>query len=100
MHERNLYVFIASVAEEAINNTQIPNSEIIGFFLTKKLLQLITSLRKILINKTNAFNLNCWDQFTQSKEYKDIFAYITKEYDVFKVYFDSILEKVNSSSKF
>ena len=39
LHERNIYVFLASVAEESMNNTVIENYEIVGFLLVKKLLQ-------------------------------------------------------------
>jgi serine/threonine-protein kinase ULK/ATG1 len=39
LHERNIYVFLASVAEDAINNPSLKYSEIVGFLLVKKLLQ-------------------------------------------------------------
>jgi len=39
LHERNIYVFLASVAEDAINNEFLPLSNITGFLLVKKLLQ-------------------------------------------------------------
>lgn len=90
LHERNIYVFLASVAEEAMNNTGIENYDIVGFLLVKKLLQLIDFLKTSLVEKQNVFNLEYWDQFIQTKDYKDIQTYIAKEYDVFKVYFDSI----------
>ena len=35
-----------------------------------------------------------WDQFVITKDYKDIQTYISKEYDVFKVYFDSMHDKI------
>ena len=35
----------------------------------------------------NVFNLELWDIFVESKDFKDIFMYIEKEYDVFKLYF-------------
>jgi len=38
LHERNIYVFLASVAEDAMNNNHLKNSDIVGFFLVKKLL--------------------------------------------------------------
>ena len=38
LHERNIYVFLASVAEDAINNPNLKYSEIVGFLLVKKLL--------------------------------------------------------------
>jgi len=39
LHERNIYVFLASVAEDAINNSNLKYSEIVGFLLVKKLIQ-------------------------------------------------------------
>jgi len=39
LHERNIYVFLASVAEDAINNSNLKYSEIVGFLLIKKLIQ-------------------------------------------------------------
>jgi len=38
LHERNIYVFLASVAEDAMNNNHLKNSDIVGFLLVKKLL--------------------------------------------------------------
>ena len=39
LHERNIYVFLASVAEDAINNSNLKYSEIVGFLLVKKIIQ-------------------------------------------------------------
>jgi serine/threonine-protein kinase ULK/ATG1 len=41
-------VFLASVAEEAMNNQTIDNYDITGFLLVKKLLQLIDFLKTLL----------------------------------------------------
>lgn len=38
LHERNIYVFLASVAEEAVNLGMLKHSELVGFLLVKKLL--------------------------------------------------------------
>ncbi|CAD8147889.1 unnamed protein product [Paramecium octaurelia] len=95
LHERNIYVFLASVAEEAMNNMTIQNYDVTGFLLVKKLLQLIDFLKTILQDKQNYYQLEFWEQFTQSKDYKDIHTYISKEFDVFKSYFDSIYEKIS-----
>ena len=40
-----------------------------------------------------------WEQFVITKDYKDIQTYISKEYDVFKVYFDSMHDKIQQSPK-
>jgi len=46
LHYRNIYVFLASVAEDAIKNTQLPSSCLCSFFLVKKLIILADSLTK------------------------------------------------------
>ncbi|CAD8146933.1 unnamed protein product [Paramecium octaurelia] len=101
LHERNIYVFLASVAEEAMNNQTIQNYDVTGFFLVKKLLQQIDFLKTIILeNKQNVYGLEFWEQFTQSKDYKDIHTYISKEFDVFKSYFDSIYEKLSEQIQY
>lgn len=45
LHYRNIYVFLASLAEETMNNTNIRMSEIAGYLLVKKLLALIQWLK-------------------------------------------------------
>ena len=67
LHERNIYVFLASVAEDAMNNTNIKSSDIVGFLLVKKLLQLVDQLATNMKARKNIFNLELWDQFVQSK---------------------------------
>lgn len=57
LHERNIYVFLASVAEEAMTNSSIKNFDIVGFLLVKKLLQLIDFLKSILQDRLNVYNL-------------------------------------------
>jgi serine/threonine-protein kinase ULK2 len=94
LHERNIYVFLASVAEDAMGNGTNPYSEILGFLLVKKLLSLIDNLKTQLAVRANLFKLIGWDKFIISKDFNDIFAYISKEYDIFKVYFDQLYEKM------
>ncbi|CAK70691.1 unnamed protein product (macronuclear) [Paramecium tetraurelia] len=95
LHERNIYVFLASVAEEAMSNQTIQNYDVTGFLLVKKLLLQIDFLKTFLQNKQNVYGLEFWEQFTLSKDYKDIHTHISKEFDVFKSYFDSIYEKLS-----
>ena len=57
LHERNIYVFLASVAEEAMTNSQIRNFDIVGFLLVKKLLQLIDFLKSTLQERMNVYKL-------------------------------------------
>lgn len=45
LHERNIYVFLASVAEDAMNNaTILKNAEFVGFLLVKKLVQTVEGM--------------------------------------------------------
>ena len=67
LHERNVYVFLASCAEDAMNNTHLKNSIFVGFLLVKKLLQLVVLLATKMKAKANMFNLELWDQFATSK---------------------------------
>jgi len=97
LHDRNIYVFLASVAEEAIKNTFIPISELCGFFLVKKLILLIDALSLQLAQKKNVNNLEFWDAFVASKDFQDVQRYIEKEKGVFKIYFQVMFERISSS---
>ena len=44
LHERNIYVFLASVAEDALNSVYVNLAEISGFLLVKKLIMTIENL--------------------------------------------------------
>lgn len=44
--------------------------------------------------KVNALELPEWDKYVDTKEFGQIVNYINKEYDVFKVYYDSMYENV------
>jgi len=49
LHERNIYVFLASVAEDAMSNTgNLKYAEIVGFLLVRKLVQLVDFLSERL----------------------------------------------------
>ena len=98
LHERNIYVFLASVAEDAMNS-DLKISEYVGFLLVKKLLILIDGLKYGLQTKNNMFSLDHWEHFTSTKDYLDIYQYIAKEYDVFKVYFDQLYERMQPNLK-
>lgn len=50
LHERNKYVFLASVAERAIS-LGLKLSDVLGFVLIKKLFKMLCYLRYILQNK-------------------------------------------------
>lgn len=99
LHERNIYVFLASVAEDAMNNSSIKSSEFVSFLLVKKLLQMVDFLYVKMKAKVNVYNLELWDTYVQSKDFKDIFVYIEKEYDVFRLYFSSMYDKLSANPK-
>lgn len=82
-----------------MNNSQLKNSDIIGFLLVKKLLQLVDFLATKLNQKKNLYGLEFWDQFIASKDFKDIFSYIEKEYDVFRLYFQSMYERLANNPR-
>lgn len=44
--------------------------------------------------KENVFKLELWDMFVETKDFNDIFMYIEKEHEVFRLYFNSMLEKI------
>jgi serine/threonine-protein kinase ULK/ATG1 len=100
LHERNKYVFLASVAEDAISLslvTKMNFSEMVGFILIKKLFFMIGELKEILEKKKNVYKLDLWDEYTESKDYNKIYVYISKEYDVFNVYYNSMHENVRKN---
>lgn len=102
LHERNKYVFLASVAEDAISFALVPKnnlSEMVGFILIKKLFYMIGELKELLEEKHNIYDLESWDDYTETKDFSKIYVYISKEYDVFKVYYDSMHENVKKNSE-
>lgn len=97
LHERNKYVFLASVAEDAISMNLLVKmnlSEIVGFLLIKKLFYMIGETKEMVDKKTNVLNQPEWEKYCETKEFHQIVNYINKEYDVFKVYYDSMFENV------
>jgi serine/threonine-protein kinase ULK/ATG1 len=98
LHERNKYVFLASVAEETITK-KLGLSEYVGFILIKKLLMLIEFLKSKLAEKKNLFNFEEWEYYTKSREFQDICKYIVNEYEVFEVYFNCMYERIINLKK-
>ena len=99
LHERNIYVFLASVAEDAINNSSLVYSDVVAFLLVKKLVQLVEYLYSKLQVKENIFQLELWEMFLHTKDYKDIFSYIKKEHEVFTLYFHSMYDRMQNNPK-
>jgi serine/threonine-protein kinase ULK/ATG1 len=102
LHERNKYVFLASVAEDAISLGMVNTlnlSEMVGFILIKKLFYMIGDLKEILESKENLYDLEEWEDYIGTKDFSKIYVYISKEYDVFKVYYDSMHDNVKKNSE-
>ena len=102
LHERNKYVFLASVAEDAISLSLISKynlSEMVGFLLIKKLFYMIGHLKTMLEDQQNTFKLAEWEEYVDTTDFSKIYVYISKEYDVFKVYYDSMHENVKKNSE-
>jgi len=98
LHERNKYVFLASVAEETITK-KLGLSEYVGFILIKRLLMLIEFLKTRLAENKNIFNFEEWEYYTKSREFQDICKYIVNEYEVFEVYFNCMFERIINLKK-
>jgi len=98
LHERNKYVFLASVAEDAISKG-LGLSEYAGFVLVKRLLMMINSLKINLGNNTNIYKLDEWNHYIKTKEYKAILDYIKGEYDVFEVYYNCMYDRITNVKK-
>lgn len=100
LHERNKYVFLASIAEDAIN-FGFKLSDLVVFVLIKKLFRMICEIKISLENNKNAFGLEMWNEYVLSKDFKKIGNYIFKEYELFKTYYENLNEnlkkKFNSS---
>lgn len=60
LHRRNIYVFLASVAEEAMElGKEVKFSDIVSYFLIRKLLLLLAKLKEIM-EKKEFKELNFW----------------------------------------
>lgn len=76
LHYRNIYVFLASVAEEAMNQTGVKSSEIVCYLLVRKLLDLIQWVKLCMEGKKPMPDMRHWEEFTKQKDYADIKLYI------------------------
>jgi serine/threonine-protein kinase ULK/ATG1 len=100
LHRRNIYVFLASVAEEAMDiGREVKFSDVVSYLLIKKLLQLLAKLKEVM-EKKEAKDLQYWDLFQGEKDFKDIQAYVWKEYDVFRVFYESVHNKIKDKIKY
>lgn len=95
LHERNKYVFLASVAERAIS-LGLKLSDVLGFMLIKKLFKMLCYLRYILQNRVNDLGLDLWDEYVTTRDFKKISNYIRKEFDLFKSYYENLNQNVKT----
>lgn len=93
LHERNKYVFLASVAEDAIN-LSFKFSDLMVFILIKKLFKMICEIKYELEMQKNSFGLEMWNEYVLSKDFKKIGNYIFKEYELFKTYYENLNENL------
>jgi len=85
LHERNKYVFIASVAEDAVF-LGFKYSDLIGYILIKKLFKMLCVIKNCLESQKNIYGLDRWPAYVETKDFKKIGSYIYKEFDLFKNY--------------
>lgn len=89
LHERNKYVFIASVAEDAVA-LGFRHSDLVGYILIKKLFKMLCLIKNCLENQKNIFGLDQWPAYVETKDFVKIGTYIYKEFDLFKNYYDNL----------
>ncbi len=93
LHERNKYVFLASVAEDAISFS-FKYSDLIGFILIKKLFKMLCELKFDVKNKKNTFNLPMWKDYIKSRDFRKIGDFIFNEYELFESYYENLNKNV------
>lgn len=89
LHERNKYVFIASVAEDAVA-LGFRGSDLVGYILIKKLFKMLCLIKGCLETQKNQYGLELWTAYVETKDFKKIGNYIYKEFDLFKNYYDNL----------
>jgi len=89
LHERNKYVFIASVAEDAVS-LGFKYSDLVGYILIK----MLCVIKNCLENQKNIFALEQWSAYIETKDFKKIGNYIYKEFDLFKNYYDNLNQTI------
>lgn len=75
LHHRNIYVLLASVGEETMNQCS-KLSDIAGYMLIRKLLSLLEWLKQMMNNKKEFPGMAYWELFIKTKDYEDIKNYI------------------------
>lgn len=77
LHHRNIYVLLASVAEETMNQN-IKFSDVVGYLLIRKLLTLLEWLKERMDNRKHFPTMEFWELFVYEKDYHDIRSYVEK----------------------
>lgn len=75
LHHRNIYVLLASVGEETMNQCS-KLSDLAGYMLIRKLLSLLEWLKQMMNNKKDFPGMDYWELFIKTKDYEDIKNYI------------------------
>ena len=77
---------------------EVKFSDIVSYFLIRKLLHLLSKLKEIM-EKKEFKDLNFWELFQAEKDFKDIHVYVWKEYDVFRVFYESVHNRIKDKVK-
>ena len=93
LHERNKYVFLASVAEDAIS-FGFKHSDLIGYILIKKLFRMLCELKFHIENKKNHLGLGLWQDYLETKDFIKISNYINQEFHIFKKYYENLNQTI------
>ena len=96
LHQRNIYVLLASVGEETMNQS-VRCSDIAGYMLIRKLLALLVGLKEGMEQKRALAGMDCWELYVGTKDYQDIRNYIDKEFSVFHIFSNSVHNKIKGS---
>ena len=91
LHYRNLYAFLASVADEIINRVDAEGSEVAAYVIVRKILGMILWLNESISSEEGSLpQLENWSEYSKTPELQEIKAYIKKEYDVFDIFNQSL----------
>ena len=74
-------------------------ADVIGYLLVRTLLAMLEWLKTKMDDKREFVGLKYWEEFIREKDYKDIRTYVEKEYDIFKVFYDSVHNRVKDKVK-
>jgi len=87
LHFRNIYAFLANVADLIIKKTNTLHYEIAGYVVVRKIISLIEWLIKITHSEECPIQgIQQWKTYCKEKEFLEIREYILNEYEVFNVF--------------